>query len=81
MAEESNAIEELKIKDDLSDANTLTIENEEPNQTNNKNEDDKYKDILEVKEDLTKSKKKILILLFYQNSKLNSYFFNKNICG
>lgn len=32
MAEESNAIEELKIKDDLSDANTLTIENEEPNQ-------------------------------------------------
>jgi len=36
MAEESNAIEELKIKDDLSDANTLTIENEEPNQTNKK---------------------------------------------
>ena len=61
MAEESNAIEELKIKDDLSDANTLTIENEEPNQTNNKNEDDKYKDILEVKEDLTKSKKKSLL--------------------
>ena len=27
------------------------------------------------------AKKKILILLFYQNSKLNSYFFNKNICG
>ena len=61
MAEESNAIEELKKKDDLSDASTLTIENEEPNQTNNKNEDDKYKDILEVKEDLTKSKKKSLL--------------------
>ncbi|WP_368029685.1 hypothetical protein [Arcobacter sp. s6] len=59
MAEESKVVEDLKIKDELSDANTLTIENEDNDKISN--EDDKYKDILEVKEDITKSKKKSLL--------------------
>ena len=61
MAEESKAVEDLKVKDDLSDANTLTIENEDNDQVSNLSEDDKYKDILEVKEDFAKSKKKSLL--------------------
>ena len=56
MADEIKAVEDLKIKDELSDANTLSIENDA-----NAKDDDKYKDILEVKEDLTKSKKKSLL--------------------
>jgi hypothetical protein len=61
MAEESKEVEDLKVKDDLSDANILTIENEDNDQPSNQNEDDKYKDILEVKEEITKSKKKSLL--------------------
>lgn len=61
MAEESKETEDLKIKDELSDANTLTIENEDNDKGSNENEDDKYKEILEVKEEFTKSKKKSLL--------------------
>jgi hypothetical protein len=62
MAEESKVTEDLnQKKDELIDASTLTIDNENNDQIKNEKDDDKYKDILEVKEDLTKSKKKSLL--------------------
>jgi hypothetical protein len=62
MAEESKVTEDLnQKKDELIDASTLTIDNENNEQIKNEKDDDKYKDILEVKEDLTKSKKKSLL--------------------
>ena len=61
MAEENKVVEDLKTKDELSDASTLTIKNEDNDNGSNENEDDKYKDILEVKEEFSKSKKKSLL--------------------
>jgi hypothetical protein len=61
MAEENKVVEDLKTKDELSDANKLTINNEENDNGSNENEDDRYKDILEVKEEFSKSKKKSLL--------------------
>jgi hypothetical protein len=59
MAEENKAIQDLNKE---VDQNSLTIENEDNDQPSNENEDDKYKDILEVKEEFIKSKKKKSLL-------------------
>lgn len=59
MAEENKAVEDLSINKDKSlDENSLTIENEDKDDSLNQDITDDYKEIIELKEEFVKSKKK-----------------------
>jgi hypothetical protein len=59
MAEENKAVEDLNVNKDKSlDENSLTIENEDKDESLSQDVADDYKEIIELKEEFVKSKKK-----------------------
>jgi hypothetical protein len=62
MAEENKAVEDLNVNKDKSlDENSLTIENEDKDESLNQDVADDYKEIIELKEEFVKSKKKSIL--------------------
>ena len=61
MAEENKAVEDLNINKGIADQNSLTIENEDKDESSNQDISDDYKEIIEMKEEFVKSKKKSIL--------------------